>query len=158
MRSTHSGQGLHRRVLPGTLLLSLLCAAPAFAQPGPNEAPPPSSEAEGRLFGMEFEFAGRGNRVVNFAEMPFENYERLMREVVSYYGGDPSTIRRVDFMKPTSNLEKYPTGERPLFRAEWVDPRPGHEAGEKARCHDPGAEGEGHRKVSYIPQVIPRTA
>ena len=123
MRSTHSGQGLRRRVLPGTLLLSLLCAAPALAQPGPNEAPPASSEGEGRLFGMEFEFAGRGNRVVNFAEMPFENYERLMREVVTYYGGDPSTIKRVDFMKPTSNLEKYPTGERPLFRAEWVDPR-----------------------------------
>ena len=121
MRSTHSGQGLRTRVLPGALLLSILCAGSAFAQPGPDAPPPPSSEGEGRLFGMEFEFAGRGNRIVNFDAMPFENYERLMREVVAYYGGDPATIKRVDFMKPSSNLEKYPTGERPLFRAEWVD-------------------------------------
>ena len=74
-------------------------------------------------FGMEFEFAGAGNRVVRFEEMPFENYERIMRGIVEHFGGDPSTIRRVDFTKPTVNLEKYPTGERPLFKAEWVDPK-----------------------------------
>src|SRR5690606_30643707 len=48
---------------------------------------------------------------------------RLMREVVLSYGGDPSEIRRIDFTKPTSNLERFPTGERQLFRAEWTDPQ-----------------------------------
>ncbi|HBP18683.1 MAG TPA: hypothetical protein DEA08_12965 [Planctomycetes bacterium] len=101
------------------LMLALAAGGTALAQPGPGDAPPPSNE--GRLFGMEFEFAGRGNRIVDFREMPWENYEKLMREVVRAQGGDPSTIRRVDFTKPTSNLERYPTGERPLFRAEWTD-------------------------------------
>ncbi|MCA8925762.1 MAG: hypothetical protein KDD82_28395 [Planctomycetes bacterium] len=73
-------------------------------------------------FGMEFEFAGRGNRIVRFEEMPFENYERLLRVVVEHFGGDPSTIRRVDFTKPTT-LPAYPDGKRPLFKAEWDDPR-----------------------------------
>jgi len=73
-------------------------------------------------FGMEFEFAGQGNRIVRFEEMPFENYERLLRVVVEHFGGDPSTIRRVDFTKPTT-LPQYPDGQRPLFKAEWTDPR-----------------------------------
>ena len=84
------------------LMLALAAGGTALAQPGPGDAPPPSNE--GRLFGMEFEFAGRGNRIVDFREMPWENYEKLMREVVRAQGGDPSTIRRVDFTKPTSNL------------------------------------------------------
>jgi len=72
---------------------------------------------------MEFEFAGRGNRIVSFEEMKWENYEKLMREVVRHYNGDPNTIKRIDFEKATTNLEKYPSGKRGLFRAEWTDPR-----------------------------------
>jgi len=98
-----------RKLLFGAALPFLLLSTVA-AQPDPK-------------FGMEFEFAGKGNRIVQFENMPFENYQKLMRAIVSHYGGDPSTIKRVDFMKPTSNLEKFPTGERPLFRAEWKDPQ-----------------------------------
>ena len=110
------------RLLAGSFLLAALCAAPAIAQPTPD-APPPSNANEGRLFGMEFEFAGRGNRIVNFEEMKWSNYEKLMREVVRQYGGNPADIKRVDFMKETTNLEKFPSGKRPLYRAEWVDPK-----------------------------------
>jgi hypothetical protein len=96
---------------PALFALALLAGGgPALAQ-----------DQEGRRFGMEFEFAGAGNRVVDFETMPFSNYEKLMRQVVEFYGGDPSTIRRVNFMKATTNLEKFPTGERELFRAEWKD-------------------------------------
>ncbi|MGE0710454.1 MAG: hypothetical protein AB7N76_09940 [Planctomycetota bacterium] len=94
------------------LLLLAALTTPALAQP---------TSEDGRLFGMEFEFAGSGNRITNFDEMPFENYKKIMAEVVAVYGGDPNTIRRVDFTKPTSNLERWPSGERPLFRAEWTD-------------------------------------
>lgn len=94
-----------------TAALPFLALEPATAQPADPK------------FGMEFEFAGKGNRIVNFDDMSFNNYKKLMRAIVSHYGGDPSTIKRVDFMKPTSNLEKFPSGERPLFRAEWKDPR-----------------------------------
>ncbi|MBL4846349.1 MAG: amidoligase family protein, partial [Planctomycetes bacterium] len=109
-------------VLSGSLLCALVLAGvtPALAQPVDG---PPIVEGEGRLFGMEFEFAGRGNRVVDFEEMKFENYEKLMREVVRYYGGDPSTIKRINFEKASTNLEKFPSGKRTLFRAEWTDNR-----------------------------------
>ncbi|MEZ6184916.1 MAG: hypothetical protein R3F62_07890 [Planctomycetota bacterium] len=92
-------------------MLGLLLCAAAWAQEDPK-------------FGMEFEFAGRGNRIVRFEDMPWENYERLMRVVVEHYGGDPETIRRVDFTKATS-LPQYPDGQRPVFRAEWTDPQGG---------------------------------
>ncbi|MEZ6183617.1 MAG: amidoligase family protein [Planctomycetota bacterium] len=75
------------------------------------------------MFGFEFEFAGANDRITDFERMPFENYERLMRVIVDHYGGEASDIKRVDFTKPTENLEKFPTGERPLFRAEYVDPK-----------------------------------
>jgi DNA uptake protein ComE-like DNA-binding protein len=78
---------------------------------------------EERTFGFEFEFAGEGNRIVRFEEMPFKNYEKLMRVIVEHYNGDPATIQRVDFTKPTGLLERYPSGERPLFKATWNDPQ-----------------------------------
>ncbi|HBP23115.1 MAG TPA: hypothetical protein DEA08_35750 [Planctomycetes bacterium] len=96
-----------------SLALMLLCVGTGVAYAQPAEP----------TFGMEFEFAGQGNRIVRFEEMPFENYKKIMEVIVRHYGGDPSTIRPVDFEKPTSNLEKFPTGMRPLFKAEWKDPR-----------------------------------
>ena len=98
-------------------LVLALVAGLARAQE-PLDLPPPTNE---RLFGFEFEFAGKHDRIIDFEQMPWENYERLMRVVVEHYGGNASEIRRVDFMKETGNLEKFPTGERPLFRAEWTD-------------------------------------
>ena len=103
-------------------LALLLACTPVFAQPTPEQPIPPPGDGE-RLFGMEFEFAGNGNRVLHFEEMPFENYEKLMRVIVEHNGGNPADIRKVTFMKESSNLERYPTGERELFRAEWVDAR-----------------------------------
>ena len=106
-----------------SLLLALVIAVPAVAQPTDGPATEVNPNEGKPLFGFEFEFAGVGNRVVHFEEMPFENYEKLMRVVVEHYGGDPSTIERVDFTKATSNLERFPSGERELFRAEWKDSR-----------------------------------
>jgi DNA uptake protein ComE-like DNA-binding protein len=105
-----------------TLAMLILACTPALAQPTP-EAPLPEAGNGERLFGMEFEFAGSGNRILHFEEMPFENFEKLMRVVVEHQGGNPEHIRKVTFMKETTNLERYPSGERELFRAEWVDPR-----------------------------------
>ncbi|RMG12505.1 MAG: hypothetical protein D6731_13725, partial [Planctomycetota bacterium] len=101
------------RCAPALLLgaVASLSAQVALAQP---------SEPS---FGMEFEFAGAGNRIVRFEEMPFENYREILSAVVEHYGGRPSEIRKVTFTKPTTNLERYPSGERELFRAEWTDPR-----------------------------------
>ncbi|RMG07446.1 MAG: hypothetical protein D6731_23750, partial [Planctomycetota bacterium] len=107
--------------LHALFVLVALGLGPAWAQP--TEAPlPPPGDGE-RLFGFEFEFAGRGNRIVHFEDMPWENYRDLMRVVVEHYGGNPGEIRKVEFTKPTTNLERYPSGERTLFRAEWIDPR-----------------------------------
>ncbi len=105
-----------------TLAMLLLACTPALAQPTPEAPLPPPGNGE-RLFGMEFEFAGSGNRILHFEEMPFENYEKLMRVVVEHNGGNPADIRKITFMKETTNLERYPSGERELFRAEWVDTR-----------------------------------
>ncbi|RMG08486.1 MAG: hypothetical protein D6731_21785 [Planctomycetota bacterium] len=102
-----------RCLLALSLLLCYGLVGPAPAQEGSAAEP---------TFGFEFEFAGQGNRIVRFEDMPWSNYERLMRQVVEHYGGDPSTIRRVDFEVETGNLERYPSGRRRLFRAEWTDP------------------------------------
>ena len=67
--------------------------------------------------GVELELAGAGNRVTNFAEMPFENYARILEQVAAELGGDPSRIRRVDFEVSTSDRERYPSGRRSMFRA-----------------------------------------
>jgi hypothetical protein len=110
---------VRRCALALALAFMLAPNAPLFAQE-PLDLPPPGEQ---RLFGFEFEFAGRGNRIVSFEEMPWENYERLMRVVVEHNGGNPADIKRVDFVEETTNLEKYPEGKRNLFRAEWTDTR-----------------------------------
>ena len=94
-------------------LLALGLAADATAQP--REGDP--------RFGMEFEFAGDGNRIPLYEKMTFENYTKIMRQIVQYYGGRVSDIKKVEFEKDTTNLEKFPDGVRTLFRAEWKDPR-----------------------------------
>ena len=107
---------MHKRFATATVMLALLGGWVGAQEP--LDLPEPTNE---RLFGFEFEFAGARDRILSFEEMPWENYERLMRVVVEHYGGNPADIRKVDFMKETGNLEKWPTGERPLFRAEWTD-------------------------------------
>ena len=74
----------------------------------------PQAPAQGDpTFGMEFEFAGAGNRITDFSEMPFENYKEIMKVIVNHYGGRAGDIKKIEFEKATSNFEKFPTGMRP---------------------------------------------
>ena len=87
----------------------LLWTAPAAAQ----------EEANLPGFGMEFEFAGRGNRVPVWEHQTFENYIRILRSVAEHYGDEASSIRKEHHKTVTR-----PDGStRRLWRAIYTDPR-----------------------------------
>ena len=117
--SRNSSPRLSLRRLTAAALLALavtLGARPETCAQG-ETAPPPQPGP--RLFGAEFEFAGRGNRIERWESQTFENHRRVMEVIVRRYGGNPADIRKIEWTVP------HPSGngERKMFRAEWQDPR-----------------------------------
>jgi hypothetical protein len=92
--------------LVAVLLLSL-STSPLLAQDGPTTTERP-------MYGAEFEFAGRGNRIPLWENQRFENYRAIMAVVAEHYGGRASDITKAEWTVPHPSGE----GERKLFRAE----------------------------------------
>ncbi len=94
--------------------LLLVQAGPALAQ---ESGDAPARELPG--FGMEFEFAGRGNRIPNWENQNFDNFRNIMRVVAEHFGDNASAID-----KELHKTQVRPDGTiRQLWRAIYVDPQ-----------------------------------
>ena len=108
-----------RGTLLGMVLIGVLgLTGSVHAQEGSGTASPPAGEAGRPMFGAEFEFAGRGNRIPVWENQRFENYRAILDQIRLHYGGR-GEIKRVEWRVPHPSGE----GERTLFRAEYRDPR-----------------------------------
>lgn len=103
---------LRTTALLGALLISFIGSSPALAQ----ESGSPAAELPG--FGMEFEFAGVGNRIPTWENQNFDNFRNILGEVARQFG---DTAAAID--KELHKTQVRPDGTiRQLWRAVYVDP------------------------------------
>ena len=71
------------------LALLIGLAAPVLAQPN-EELPIPQPTDGERLFGLDFEFAGSGHRILHFEARPLQNYANRFPTLLQHAPADPA--------------------------------------------------------------------